>query len=285
METQEVEPLTEGEDEAAGFELHEEEYADNEDHEELMHPKEWWSSVDEVCIEQGGGDDDSDGVKYGSDLDSLCSDDEEQTTRKSRQEYNPRSNSSHFKFKLGMEFPSMVDLRSVLIEEFIKVDRQYTFVFNNKTKLRAKCGTIGCPWTLYARIKGPDTNTVRVNTLVDDHNCGIVFDNRLVTSQWLAKHFIEQFRLNPHMDYSCFKEMVSSSKYSNVSRSTFYRAKDYVKDVLEGSVKSQFAILDDYCKQLISTNPGKMIFSLFFFQKNSFNYQIEIKLHQTVSIK
>ena len=59
------------------------------------------------------------------------------------------------------------------------------------------------------------------------------------------------------MDYSCFKEMVSSSKYSNVSRSTFYRAKDYVKDVLEGSVKSQFAILDDYCKQLISTNPGK----------------------------
>ena len=136
MEMQEFEALTEGEVEAADFELHEEEYADDEDHEELMHPKKWWSSVNEVCIEQGGGGDDSDGVRSGSDLDSLCSDDEE---------YNPRSNLSRFKFKLGMEFPSMDDLRSVLIEEFIKVDRQYTFFFNNKTKLIAKCGTIGCP--------------------------------------------------------------------------------------------------------------------------------------------
>lgn len=44
-----------------------------------------------------------------------------------------------------------------------------------------------------------DKKTVRVNTLINKHVSGIVFDNKLVTAPWLAKHFLDQFRLNPNI--------------------------------------------------------------------------------------
>ncbi|XP_060972459.1 uncharacterized protein LOC133038354 [Cannabis sativa] len=50
--------------------------------------------------------------------------------------------------------------------------------------------------------------------------------------------------------------MVSNTKFSRVSKWTFYRAKSITLEMLEGSVADQYAILDDYCKQILLTNPG-----------------------------
>ena len=91
----------------------------------------WWHIVNEVCHEGEPGEagsDDSDEARDESDLDSLCSDEEEDTVKKSKQRYNPRTRSEDFKFKFGMEFPSIDDLRHVLKEEFIRGDREFRFV-------------------------------------------------------------------------------------------------------------------------------------------------------------
>lgn len=109
---------------------------------------------------------------------------------------------------------------------------------------------------IYAKVKNSDNKTIRINTLVDKHDCGIVFDNKLVTSRWLASHFLEHFRLNSNMDYTSFKSMAGAHNFSNVSKTKFYRAKNKAREALERSVKDQYAILDDYCKQLSLTNPG-----------------------------
>ncbi|XP_030478335.2 uncharacterized protein LOC115695410 [Cannabis sativa] len=50
--------------------------------------------------------------------------------------------------------------------------------------------------------------------------------------------------------------MVSNTKYSKVSKWSFYRAKDMALAMLEGSVAEQYEILDDYCNRLLATNPG-----------------------------
>ena len=48
---------------------------------------------------------------------------------------------------------------------------------------------------------------MRINTLIDKHECGLVFYNKLVNSKWLGNHFIDPFRLNPNLDYQNFKEL------------------------------------------------------------------------------
>jgi len=257
MEMPEQEQMPEQEEEEAeeaGFELREEEYAEDGENVEKTLPQQWWSFVNDVCDQVGDGG--SDGVRSESDLESLCSDEEEQTKRKSKREYNPRRKQSDFSFKLGMIFPTIEHLREVLKEEFIKIDREFKYVFNDKTRLRAVCKGRGCGWVLYARVVGSDNKTVRVNTLVDTHDCGIVFYNKLVTCTWLSEKFFDQFRLNPSMEYNCFKEMVAATKFSNVSRDVFYIARKYAREKLEGSVSDQFAVLEDYCRQLKTNDPG-----------------------------
>ena len=70
-----------------------------------------------------------------------------------------------------------------------------------------------------------DNKSLRINTLIDEHDCGIVFDNKLVTSSWLARHFFDQFRMNPNLDYQTFKELTCATKFTNVGKDKFYRAK------------------------------------------------------------
>ena len=135
------------------FMLAEEVYGDEGDEEEMpntqntVNDSDWRTVVEEVCNNDQHVDEseDSDGFRSESDLDSLCSEGEEYDgVRRSRRQYNPRSGMDGFKFKLGMEFPSIEDLRNVLREVFIKEDREFKFLANDQNRLRAKCKGNGC---------------------------------------------------------------------------------------------------------------------------------------------
>uniref|UniRef100_A0A803QCI4 Uncharacterized protein n=1 Tax=Cannabis sativa TaxID=3483 RepID=A0A803QCI4_CANSA len=247
------------EDEEDDFLLEEEEYADVEhehkkDLERTIHPRQWWSSVTQICSENDQVD--SEGVVSEDDLHSLDSEDEGNATiKRSKKEYNLQTSFENFEFAIGMEFPTMGDLRYALREYFIANDKEYKFVFNDNTRIRAKCKAKGCGWYIYGRLQS-GKKTIRVNKFEGIHDCGLIFDNKLVTSAWLAKHFLDQFRIHPNMEYQGFQEMTSTTKYSNVSASIFYRTKRKAREMLEGSLKDQYVILDDYCRQLMATNPS-----------------------------
>ncbi|XP_062119283.1 uncharacterized protein LOC133833037 [Humulus lupulus] len=202
-------------------------------------PSSWWVSITSMC-DNGDNESEDDGLDSEDDLRSLCSSDENCGSRRSNKQYNPRCNFSEFKFVLGMEFGSVELLRGALKR-----------VFHKKQQRVCLCNKF------YRECKGQmsDNKSFRVNTLVDVHNCGIVFNSQHVTVNWLANHFLDEFRLNPNMDYATFKEKTFKTKYSQVKRHKFYRARNKAKKILEGSVSEQFAILEDYCKQLLATNP------------------------------
>lgn len=100
--------------------------------------------MNDVCNNGDADEGESDGVWSDSDLDSMCSDDEEHTRKKSRMEFNPRSGLDDFKFRLGTELPTIVHLKNILKEVFIKDDREFKYVVNNSTRLRAKCNGKCC---------------------------------------------------------------------------------------------------------------------------------------------
>ena len=73
--------------------LEEKEYQDDGGHKEDLRnttqTKNWWSVVTEVCNNDEALNEVFDGVGDESDLDSLCSDDDKQITKKSKRDYNP----------------------------------------------------------------------------------------------------------------------------------------------------------------------------------------------------
>ncbi|XP_062103414.1 uncharacterized protein LOC133814474 [Humulus lupulus] len=209
---------------------------------------------EDVANEDYGEDDD--GFEDEEDLNSLNSDDDEPIPRRSRRQFVPIDEWADSKFSVGLEFSSVEQLREALKEHFISKDREFNYLFNNHTKLKAICKATGCGWSLYARVLKRDNLTFRINTLVDEHNYGIRLNSKLVDAPWLEKHFLPQFRMNPNMHYANFKELTSNSKFSHTSRHIFYAAKNKARLMLESSVAEQYAVLDDYCKQLMKLMPG-----------------------------
>ncbi|XP_062074891.1 uncharacterized protein LOC133778892 [Humulus lupulus] len=195
-------------------------------------PRKWSRSVSDFC-NQNLDDGDSDGIYFEEELHELKSDDEFDAGKNS-QEFNPKTKMQNFQFVLGMEFATVTILRNAIREYFIEGDREYVFIANDSNRVRVKSKGANCEWMLFASIVNKiDGKTMRVKTLVDKHSCGIVLDNKKLTSTWLAKYFLEQFRLNPRPRQA--------------------------RKMLDGSVKEQYAILDDYCKRLLATNPGSTV--------------------------
>ncbi|XP_062085284.1 uncharacterized protein LOC133791371 [Humulus lupulus] len=253
----EIEYLTIPPPRPTDFELEEEEYAQDIEGEKNVDipidPNTWWTSVTTLCTETLEVED---GIDSEEDLASLASDDDDPSVRKRGfKEYNPKTKWEDFKFTLGMQFGTVYLLRTAIKEYFIQNDREYKYLANESYRVRAICRAKGCPWVLYAHVLG-DKTTFRVNTLVDSHLCPFVLNNRHVDSKWVSKHLLEQFRLNPNMEYQRFKELTQNTKFSMISKWTFYRTKEKAMEKLEGTVGEQYSILDDYCKQLVATNPG-----------------------------
>ncbi|KAF4394386.1 hypothetical protein G4B88_018536 [Cannabis sativa] len=71
----------------------------------------------------------------------------------------------------------------------------------DRAKFRAKCSAEGCPWVLHAHVQ-PDGMTFKITTITEGgHQCGMVLENRLIDVNWVTKHFIDQFRQHPEMEF------------------------------------------------------------------------------------
>ncbi|XP_060962048.1 uncharacterized protein LOC133032194 [Cannabis sativa] len=222
----------------------------------IADPSKWWGSVNNFCS-QINQEDSEGGYEEEDELRSLPSDDEDvHRSKKSNMEFDPRTKPEEIKFEEGMLFPTNEHLRKALKEYFVTSDREFKYVSNDSLRIRAKCKGNRCTWLLYARRMRDDGTTFRINKMKGKHNCGIVFENSLVDADWIAKHYLEKFRQNPNMNFKSYRQMTSDSKYSKVSFWTFYRAKNKARHIINGTVKDQYAILHDYCTQILKLNPG-----------------------------
>ncbi|XP_060963741.1 uncharacterized protein LOC133033146 [Cannabis sativa] len=186
-----------------GVYFEEEEYAheaeDLED-ESITDPSKWWGSVNDFCSQINQEDSDG-GYEEEDELRSLPSDGEDvHQSKKSNNEFDPRTKPEEIKFKEGMLFLTNEHLRKALNDYFVTSDREFKYVSNASLRIRAKCKGNGCTWILYARRMRDDGTRFRINKMKDEHNCGIVFENSLVDADWIAKHYLEKFKQNPNMN-------------------------------------------------------------------------------------
>ncbi|KAF4392629.1 hypothetical protein F8388_003049 [Cannabis sativa] len=207
------EPQTQQE---ADFVLHEEEYYGEPEVERHGYTQpdncDWWGRhtelVPDVLYEDEGD------IGEEDEMGSVHSDEENEGGGRYKLPYNPETNFENLVWKPYMEFASIEVLRKTIKAYFIHENKEYILLANDSKKFRVKCRAEGCPWMLYAYVK-QDGKKFRVNKCKPKHeNCGIVLDNRHITTQWLAEQFRDTFRLHPSIEYKSFLEIVKDTKYS-----------------------------------------------------------------------
>ncbi|XP_022845262.1 uncharacterized protein LOC111368254 [Olea europaea var. sylvestris] len=155
-------------------------------------------------------------------------------------------------FLPGMKFDNVKILRNAVVQYSVKNFRQLRYVKNMRTQLRVRCQD-NCPWVLYA-YQQPD-KSFRISTLVDEHACTMVWQNKRVNSGFLAK-YVRKFRSDSNIPMSTFMETVKEDCVYEISKHQFYRTRSKCVEVINGIVAEQYKILWDYDEELKRTNPG-----------------------------
>ncbi|GMY19759.1 hypothetical protein FCV25MIE_14998 [Fagus crenata] len=157
-------------------------------------------------------------------------------------------------FTVGMYFKDNIKLKEVVFAYRLKHGFGLRFSKNERWKVRVQC-VEGCPWKLFVG-RGDDGESFQINSFKSVHIYSRAFHSRAVSSRWVAKKYIDQFRINPDMELDELIGKVMKDHEVELSHSKAYRAKQYAKVLIEGSYLEQYGRVRDYCEELMRTNPG-----------------------------
>ena len=112
-----------------------------------------------------------------------------------RVEFNESVDMRDPNFVIGMIFPTHESLKRAIKEYSIVKYRNVRLVKNDKGQVRAKCQD-GCLWTIFATLER-DGLSLLAKILNDEQTCGLDFSSKKLSSWWLAKKYLGQWRANP----------------------------------------------------------------------------------------
>ncbi|KAK8612019.1 hypothetical protein V6N13_132052 [Hibiscus sabdariffa] len=187
-------------------------------------------------------------------------------------EYATSDNDSHFPRKRKHpEFDAGIDMKNPGFvvgmifkdfDEFKNVCRQYSLVnqlginfkHNDKDRVDVRCKE-GCPFRIWAS-KMPDKMTVQIKSIVDEHSCSKIFENKFASVELLAYKFLDVFRDDPNMKVNTFLAKVRKELKLEIKWMKGYRTKVKALEILRGKDEDQYSKLPKYCGELRKRNPG-----------------------------
>ncbi|KAG8371475.1 hypothetical protein BUALT_Bualt13G0091400 [Buddleja alternifolia] len=213
-------------------------------------------------VEMGMGvhlESDSDCESSADELQSLCSDDEENEGGTKYIRFNPKTDMENPQFRIGMVFTSPDEFKQAVRSHAVHWQRDIVFLKNDKRRVRAKCKGTKCPWVALAS-KMKNSPTFQIRTLNVKHKCGRTLSkNKFVTSKLLSQKYKNDWRLNNGWRVGDFQEKVHNDLNCEISRSQYYRTKRKVNDMINGHHKDQYARLWDYTEELKRSNPNSTV--------------------------
>lgn len=163
--------------------------------------------------------------------------------------YDPRCNHKDMKVVLGMRFTTGFQCRSALRTWAIMNGHPITFKRCSKSQMQAKCKD-PCPWKCWASMMTSE-NTFVIRSIGEKHTCPFDVHNKQANYKWIAKQYIDDFRVRPEMGISEFLEDCNRKFGVQPSRGRLYRAKAHALELLRGTVKHHYAVLRNYVAELV----------------------------------
>jgi hypothetical protein len=168
------------------------------------------------------------------------------------------SDLSNPRFKVGLAFDSVVELKRAITEYSVKERVDITWKRNTRKRLHAICDK-DCTWELYGSVdvRSP---TMVIKRYCGRHTCHRKWSVKRCTSKWLSEKYIESFRADQKMSLTNFARTVQKEWNLTPSRSKLARAKRLAMKKVMGDEVEQYSMLWDYGHELRRSNPGTSFF-------------------------
>ncbi|KAL1545789.1 hypothetical protein AAHA92_22473 [Salvia divinorum] len=205
------------------------------------------------CTSAGDEDVYSDYVMSDEDVVLDTSDEEDESVRIRekirRGVYDPNCDHKAFKVALGMKFVDGFQARDALTDNAIENGREIHFKRANKSQVEANCKD-PCEWKCYGS-EGTKNGSLVIKYLNDVHTCPRNMKSKIVTSNWIARKYLNVFRLSPDMTIKELGRDLVQRFAHDASRWKLYHAKKKVIHMLAGTVEDHYAKLRRYILELI----------------------------------
>lgn len=205
-----------------------------------------------AVVERGG----SDNEESDDDVVSDSTDEEDEsaglTKRRRRCVYNPRCDHKTLKLTLGMRFVNGYQVRDALTDNAIENGWEIHFKRVNEDQVEAGCKE-PCKWKCYAS-KVNKYRSFEIKNLHDVHTCSRNMKSKLVTSNWIAKKYLNTFRLQPDTTIKELRRDLVQRYAHDASKWKLYNAKKKIIELLTGSVEDHYAKLRSYVSELMKVD-------------------------------
>ncbi|XP_056174657.1 uncharacterized protein LOC115667281 isoform X2 [Syzygium oleosum] len=158
-------------------------------------------------------------------------------------------------FIIGMTFEDATEFKDAILRYSVAEQRAIKYTKNTKKFVRARCAQKNCNWMIYGAVDSK-TGSFHLKKYIDEHICSITFENKRVSSVYLAKHFMILISAMPKINAPELKKLVREQLGVNVTLSQCRRTKLKVLKELQNNYKEGYAQMYDYLGELYTSSPA-----------------------------
>ncbi|VFQ75657.1 unnamed protein product [Cuscuta campestris] len=158
---------------------------------------------------------------------------------------------------VGMRFSNREAFRDAVVRYALAQGKNLTFCKSDvKKNQRLGVGCVdGCPFKLFASWESR-RGTFLLKAVNNTHLCTRdMMANRQLKSSWLAKDFLEVFKIRPHWPAKEIVDAVRKKYLIIIKKCVAYKIKYLAHKLLHGSMKEHYGKLSCYIEACRQTNP------------------------------
>lgn len=153
-----------------------------------------------------------------------------------------------------MQFNSLDDFREAIREWSLLNGREITFVKNESYRVRIEC-MAKCGFLMICS-KVSHKHTYVINTIIDNHTCARVLDNRSANSRWVAKPVVKKMQTYETVRIYDIIQDMRQNYFVRIIVAKAWKDNLIVKKIIEGDADKQYGNLWRYDVELQRVNVG-----------------------------
>ncbi|RYR19074.1 hypothetical protein Ahy_B03g063756 [Arachis hypogaea] len=162
-----------------------------------------------------------------------------------------------YQWKVGTLYESRQEFKDTVAAYAVNTARNIKFSKCDLVRVRAVCQK-GCPFWLYAHRVGEES-TWQLRSMNLQHTCMQTHRVGIMHSKWLGTQFKKKVESNPKIKV---KELVAKAhkKWNlTVTKAMAAKTKHEALSQIQGAFREQYKRINDYCHELLRTNPGSTV--------------------------
>ncbi|CAN1171217.1 hypothetical protein LINPERHAP2_LOCUS29449 [Linum perenne] len=164
-----------------------------------------------------------------------------------------RRDFSNVRLRQGMKFVDSAAFKDFVASYCLYIGADILWLRSCQSKMEAVCRE-HCGWRVYGS-RSSKKDSFILKCLGEKHTCPRALSNKQASAKWLAKTYLEKFRINPKWDVSDMKREVQLTYGIRINENKCYRARNEARTLLEGSLEDEYKKLRPYVAALKCADP------------------------------